>query len=147
MPKLTSHSKTGLFLMEMILSLLILSLAGAACIQVFASAYKSRVKARELNHIQELTTTVGEILEGSDGEPRTILSLLPDGTEENGVLKYYYNSSWQACLPAESCYQMHLVLSASTGEKGGILSFYDSAENELYKLSIRFPQIGEGAAA
>lgn len=147
MQKLTSHSKTGLFLTEMILSLLILSLAGAACIQVFASAYQSRLKARELNHIQELTTTVGEILEGSGGDTRTILRLLPDGTEENNVLKYYYDSSWQACAPAEACYQMHLTLSVGSGEKAGNLSFYDAAENELYQLSVRFPQTDGGAAA
>ena len=125
MRKLTSHSKTGLFLMEMILSLLILSLAGAACVQVFASAYKSRLKAREFNHIRELTENVGEIIEGCDGEARTILDLLPDGIEENGMLTYYYDNTWQPSPAAGAAYQMSLTLSHSIYEKGGILSFYD----------------------
>lgn len=140
MRKLTSHSKTGLFLMEMILSLLILSLASAACIQIFGAAYKNRAKARELNHIQELTLTVGEILEGCDGKAGTILALLPEGTTENGILKYYYDTNWQSCTAADAVYQMHLSPTDNALKKGGNLSFYDAAGNELYNLSLRFPK-------
>lgn len=54
MRKLYNHSKSTLFLMEMILSILILSLTCTACVQIFAAARNNREKARQYNHIQEL---------------------------------------------------------------------------------------------
>ena len=70
MKKITTHSKSSLFLMEMILSILILALTCTACIRIFAAAKTQRKEARELNHIQELVTSAGETLEGwTDSSP------------------------------------------------------------------------------
>jgi len=63
MKKITTHSKSSLFLMEMILSILILALTCTACIRIFAAAKTQRKEARELNHIQELVTSAGETLQ------------------------------------------------------------------------------------
>lgn len=68
MQKSTAHSKSSLFLMEMILSILILALTCTACVRIFAAAKTQRQEARELNHIQELATCAGEALEGWNGE-------------------------------------------------------------------------------
>ena len=77
------NSGTSLFLMEMILALLFLSLSSAACIQIFAAARKNRLQAEQWNQIQALTTSVGEILEGTDGTDEQFLSLLPGGIKKN----------------------------------------------------------------
>ena len=78
MKKSQHNSSTSLFLMEMILELLFLSLCSAACIQIFAAARKNRIQAEQWNQIQALTTSVGEALEGSNGSPKQLLALLPD---------------------------------------------------------------------
>ena len=59
MKKISAHSKTSLFLMEMIFVLLFLALSSAACIRIFAAAKKNHVQAR-LNgsQIQTLTASV-----------------------------------------------------------------------------------------
>lgn len=77
MRKLYNHSKSTLFLMEMILSILILSLTCTACVQIFAAARNNREKARQYNHIQELTVCAEEVLEGWDGRNETFTDLLP----------------------------------------------------------------------
>ena len=82
MQKLNKRSGSSLFLMEMILALLFLSLSSAACIQIFAAARKSRLQAEQWNQIQALTTSVGEVLEGTDGTDEQILSLLPGGIKK-----------------------------------------------------------------
>ena len=79
MKKSRHNSGTSLFLMEMILALLFLSLSSAACIQIFAAARKSRLQAEQWNQIQALTTSVGEVLEGTDGTDEQILSLRSGG--------------------------------------------------------------------
>lgn len=63
MKKISAHSKTSLFLMEMIFVLLFLALSSAACIRIFAAAKNNHIQAQEWRHIQTLTTSVGEMTE------------------------------------------------------------------------------------
>ena len=72
MKKISAHSKTSLFLMEMIFVLLFLALSSAACIRIFAAAKNNHIQAQEWRHIQTLTTSVGEILEDSDGTAKAL---------------------------------------------------------------------------
>mgnify|MGYP000523774976 CR=1 FL=1 len=88
--------------MEMILALLFLSLSSAACIQIFAAARKNRLQAEQWNQIQALTTSVGEILEGTDGTDEQFLSLLPGGIKKNTNLIWYYDRNWQSCSSGEA---------------------------------------------
>lgn len=48
MKKISAHSKTSLFLMEMIFVLLFLALSSAACIRIFAAAKKNHIQAQEM---------------------------------------------------------------------------------------------------
>lgn len=139
MKKITTHSKSGLFLMEMILSLLILSLTAAACIQLFAAARSCYRQAREWNHIQELTTTAGEILEGSNGSQEAFLELLPGGTVTDESLLYAYDSRWQACSPQEASYRFSVTLTVTDKEKQASVTFLDFQGVPLYEQLIRFP--------
>ena len=133
------NSGTSLFLMEMILALLFLSLSSAACIQIFAAARKSRLQAEQWNQIQALTTSVGEVLEGTDGTDEQILSLLPGGIKKDTSLIWYYNRNWQSCSSGEAACEMILETDISS-EKSGELSFRQlSNGNELYRITLRFP--------
>lgn len=148
MKHLSSHSKTSLFLMEMILSLLFLSLAACVCVQIFVSAKSAREQAREWNHIQELTVSVGEFLEGSKGTPEEFLSLYPMGQQQENHLSYYFDSSWNLLSHKElssdavehSSYQycMKLTFLSEKREKKVLLHFYKK-EQELYQQEISFP--------
>ncbi|QCU02413.1 hypothetical protein EYS05_09170 [Blautia sp. SC05B48] len=139
MKKSRHNSGTSLFLMEMILALLFLSLSSAACIQIFAAARKSRLQAEQWNQIQALTTSVGEVLEGTDGTDEQILSLLPGGIKKDTSLIWYYNRNWQSCSSGEAACEMILETDISS-EKSGELSFQQlSNGNELYRITLRFP--------
>lgn len=144
MKKITTHSRSGLFLTEMILSLLILSLTAAACVQVFSAARTCHREAREWNHIQELTTSAGEILEGSDGSREAFLSLLPGGTISDGHLLYSYDSRWQACSSQDAVYRFFVTLTVSGQEKQAALEFLNCRGETLYQQTIRFPVLLSG---
>ena len=139
MKKSRHNSGTSLFLMEMILALLFLSLSSAACIQIFAAARKNRLQAEQWNQIQALTTSVGEVLEGTDGTDEQILSLLPGGIKKDTSLIWYYNRNWQSCSSGEAACEMILETDISS-EKSGELSFQQlSNGNELYRITLRCP--------
>lgn len=139
------NSGTSLFLMEMILALLFLSLSSAACIQIFAAARKNRLQAEQWNQIQALTTSVGEILEGTDGTDEQFLSLLPGGIKKNTNLIWYYDRNWQSCSSGEAACEMILETDISSSEKSGELSFRQLSNcNELYRITLRFPVDDKG---
>lgn len=143
MQKLQTHSKSSLFLMEMILAVLILVLAGTACVQVFAAARMQRQKARELNHIQELTTSIGEVLEGWDGNLSSFVKILPPASgssETSWKLEYFYDNNWNTCEKASCTYTMTVQLEVSDAEKKADLCFSNANGDSLYQLSIAFPK-------
>lgn len=142
------NSGTSLFLMEMILALLFLSLSSAACIQIFAAARKNRIQAEQWNQIQALTTSVGEVLEGTDGTDEQILSLIPDGTRKGADMIWYYDHTWQICSPKEASFKMILETDISSSERSGRLSFRQlSDDSELYRITLRFPADNNGKEA
>lgn len=140
MKKLQHNSGNSLFLMEMILALLFLSLSCAACIQVFAAARSNRIQTRQLNQIQALTISVGEALEGTDGSKKQLLSLLPNGISQSADLVWYYDDTWQSCTGDEAAYEMIFTPDTSSREKSGTLVFYRiTGHKELYRISLSFP--------
>ena len=144
MKKLQHNSGNSLFLMEMILALLFLSLSCAACIQVFAAARSNRLRAQQLNQIQALTTSMGEALEGTDGSNGQILSLLPNGSRKSADLVWYYDATWQNCEDSESAYEMVFIPATSSQEKSGSLTFYRTTDHkELYQINLSFPAYSE----
>lgn len=178
MQKLTSHSRSSLFLMEMILSILILALTCTACVRIFAAAKTQRQKARELNHIQELATCAGEALEGWDGELSSFSQIFETAANvsdseisdsgssissatdasvgktknasknsrisspvESYLLNYYYDREWNSCDKTSAEYNMSIQLIVADYTKTADLNFYNSANENLYHLSISFPLI------
>lgn len=178
MQKLTSHSRSSLFLMEMILSILILALTCTACVRIFAAAKTQRQKARELNHIQELATCAGEVLEGWDGELSSFSQIFETAANvsdseisdsgssissaidasvgktnnasknsrisspvESYLLNYYYDREWNSCDKTSAEYNMNIQLIVADYTKTADLNFYNSANENLYHLSISFPLI------
>ena len=141
MKKYTTHSKTGLFLMEMILVLLFLSLSCAACIRILAAARENRIRTEEWIHIQALTTSAGEIMEGTDGSDQSFLSAFPGGTSRDQVLTWYYDSGWEPCTEKEAARKMELTLASTALEKKGTLSFSRmyGTDRDIYSVDLAFP--------
>lgn len=143
MKKITTHSKSGLFLMEMIFVLLFLGLTCGVCVRLFAASYMARVHAREDSHIQELITSAGEILEGTDGTVQNFLALMPDGVADHDSICYYFDKHWQNTSEESAVYKMRLVCSASDKVKEVHITFEKlqnaNEETSLYTQTIRFP--------
>ena len=144
MKNITTHSKSGLFLMEMIVVLLFLGLTCAICVRLFAASYTARQKAREADHIQELVTNTGEILEGTDGTAESFLALMPDGNHtQDGSICYYYDKKWQTASKKNSIYKMAIAFSRSDFCKNVRIRISrlsgQGTEEILYTQTIRFP--------
>lgn len=72
------HSRTSIFLMEIIISVLLFSLSTAVCAKLFVNTHLRSERTRELNHAVTETQTIIETIRGtaddSFDEAATILS-------------------------------------------------------------------------
>lgn len=142
MKKFVPASKSSLFLMELISSVLILSLCTTVCIRIFAASWEARKQAREWNHIQECITNAAEILEATSGTEEEFLSFLPDGRIDNSSVLYYYDSAWNPVEAENAVYEMRIVPKITDIGKEIQITFsgYLSQEDTvLYETSIRYP--------
>lgn len=126
--------------MELILSILILALACTACVRIFAAARIQRMKAREFNHIQELTVSAGEALEGWNGVISSYIRTFAEPADiTDNLLLYYYDSDWNTCKETSAQYTMTIQLNASETEKSADINFCNAKQECLYQLSVTFP--------
>lgn len=66
--KTSSSSRSGLFLMELIISILFFSLVGAVCVKLFVNSHITSQNSVELNHALEWSQNVAEVFYGCNGD-------------------------------------------------------------------------------
>ena len=143
MQNITTHSKSGLFLMEMIFVLLFLGLTCGVCVRLFAASYTAREKASQESHIQELITNASEILEGTDGSVNSFLALMPDGVADQDSICYYFDKQWKNTSEENAVFKMTIISAVSDVGKEITIRFFkisgDSDSTILYTQTVRFP--------
>lgn len=132
------NNRTNLFFMEILSSILILSLCMTICIRLFSASWQNRKQAREWNHIQELIINVSELFKTCSDSASVFSEYLPNGMIDNDSMVYYYNSDWTISDSSDSFYQMCLIPSFDETEKKLEIAFYQN-DTELYKTEIRYP--------
>lgn len=70
-----SSSRSGLFLMELIISIMFFSLAGAVCVRLFVSSHIISKNSVELNHSLEWCQNIAEAFYGCNGRAKEITGL------------------------------------------------------------------------
>ena len=76
--KTSSSSRSGLFLMELIISILFFSLAGAVCVKLFVSSHITSQNSVELNHALEWSQNVAEVFYGCNGDVKQMTNLFQE---------------------------------------------------------------------
>lgn len=139
------HSKSSLFLMELIIAILFFSLSGTVCIQMFAKSHLLSLETVNQNHAVTWAQNLAEAYLGTQGDMEKILLLFPNGSlEENRtVLRLYWDSDWQQLEPsraADASYIGHLEDLGYNGSAGLISADISidqiSGSEELYSLHI-----------
>ncbi|WP_051204596.1 hypothetical protein [Butyrivibrio sp. VCD2006] len=100
----TRHSKTSLFLMELIISIMFFSISGAICIQLFVNAHSLSEESIELNNSVLWTQNISEVFHGCKGNLHDIANFFADNSvvlvsyEDNpeiGTMVMYFDENWK----------------------------------------------------
>ncbi|MCR5001676.1 MAG: hypothetical protein K6A71_07775 [Lachnospiraceae bacterium] len=105
------RSRSSLFLMEMIVTILFFSLAAAICVRCFVSAHMMGKETYELNHAIAIATGYAEVMRGTDGDINSIQAVYPDSVKvDDSYLMIFYDSSFNPCDPETAVYAGDVTL-------------------------------------
>lgn len=96
----SSHSKTSLFLMEIIIAILFFSLASAVCLRLFAAAHIMSEKDRNINNAILWSQNLSECFYGNNGHLLKIKNLYPtaylaeEENESDGTIILFFDKDW-----------------------------------------------------
>lgn len=124
------HSKSSLFLMELIVSILFFSLASAICIQLFVRSHSISSETINLNNAITQAQNLAEYWYASEGDLHAMQNIMPNSrlSDSGNALTLCFDQDWQ-------------LLSADTdGEKTGyyasLTSLADTADAHLLTAEI-----------
>ncbi len=107
----TSKSRSSLFLMEMIVTILFFSLAAAVCVKCFVSAHMMGKETYELNHAIAIATGYAEVMRGTDGDIDSITEVFKDSVRgDDSYIMVFYNDRFEACDPDDAVYAGDITL-------------------------------------
>ena len=110
-----NSSRSGLFLMELIVSILFFSLAGAICVKLFVGSHLLSQKSVELNHSLEWCQNTAEIFYGCQGDETVMNEILQgdlSSDEEESTITVYLDHDFHRQMPAPMFYMRPLQKTA-----------------------------------
>lgn len=134
------HSKSALFLMELIIALLFFALASTVCIRLFTKAHLLSKQTVNENHAIIHAQNLAESFLATEGDLSEMKLLFPHAAEspENTIL-LLFDENWDECDTANVYYSATLI---SYPQKDGLISAditiapYASSADSIYSLTI-----------
>ena len=99
------HSKSSLFLMEIILNILFFSILATFCVQIFFKGYQLSKSTEKLHQAVTACTSIAEICQSTDSPEETLSSIYPESTSLNETILIYYNKDFLACGKQNAVYR------------------------------------------
>ena len=128
------HSKSGLFLIELMICILFFSCTAGICIRFFAKSHELSQKARNLYQAQQEASSMAEILEG--------------GTDSLYHRYVYYDKDWNQCDKEEKMYWLEVTQAQNQAQEDDLkkvkIAVYSgenskgesSKKEEIYHLNL-----------
>ncbi|MEG2173913.1 MAG: hypothetical protein RR135_00320 [Oscillospiraceae bacterium] len=139
----TSSSRSGLFLIELIIIIGFFAMASAVCIQIFARARLVAVNSGELVHASLAAQSAAEAFRATDGQVERSAALLAPASCCGGVLTQAFSNVWEAVDPAaplQAPYQLTLTCVEQDGVTTADITVTrrtDVLAQTIYSLTVK----------
>lgn len=126
------HSKSSLFLMELIIALLFFSLASTVCIRLFVKAHALSARTVDQNYAVNYAQNMAEAFTGCNGDLQTLQTVLSGSLlAEDGKSLSLEQNGYRADLTCDLLPQSGSTLSADIR-----VSRADNVNSPLYTLHV-----------
>jgi len=106
-----TKSKSSLFLMEFIITLMLFSVCGAVCMKLFAATDSLSYKTTELNHAVACAQGFVEVMRGTDGSMESIMEYYPTAVQgSEGFFEVFYDADFNECDYSQAVYVSDVTL-------------------------------------
>lgn len=136
------HSRSSLFLMEMIVAILFFSLASAVCIQLFAKSHTLSKQTVSQNQAIIQAQNLAESYLALEGDFEQIAALFDaaDADASTYCLKLYFDNEWAPATTSAALYQAEMLCRPDDGT--GLITAditvteLGSSAKEIYSLHV-----------
>ena len=91
------HSKTSLFLMEIMIDILFFCILVTICLQLFFKAHNLSESTTILHRAVTACTSIAEIYQSDSNGKQLILHIYPDARELDQNITIYYDEGFSSC--------------------------------------------------
>ena len=150
------HSRSGLFLMEIIINILFFSILITFCLQIFAKAHRLSDDTQKLHQAVTICSSIAQICQsagsdstGSEDAGKLLLSQYPDAVNNSTCIEIFFDDSFQPCGYSDSSYKAAVVLQDNMTDLSNIAFTKTSSADNIYTLSFctYIPDYWNGGAA
>lgn len=124
-------SKSGLFLMELILVILLFAISAAICLQMFTYASLTAQNAENLSYATLAARSAAECVQATGGDLDQVAEYL-SGTANGSGLQVGYDDQWQP-VDDNPTYQLELT---QQGTRAEIAVFALEDGQSIYSLTV-----------
>ena len=105
-------SKTSLFLMELIITILLFAACGAVCVRLFVTSYVMTQDTVELNEAVSIAQGFAEVMRGTDGDIESVLEHYPSAVRGgDGFFEVFYDEDFNVCEFSNASYVSDVTMS------------------------------------
>lgn len=111
-----NHSRTSIFLMEIILDLLLFSILMIAGLQFFIRTHTLAEKTSRLHQAVAGCKSVASVFENGNGSKYDILNLYHYGVSLDDKILLFLDSDFQECEKPDACYYITVTINETKTE-------------------------------
>ena len=138
-----SHSRSSLFLIELIIAIAFFALGSAVCVQAFAKARTVTAQARDLSFASSTVSSAVSVVRYTDGTLEAVQDYFPGAFADGEDIAVCYDGDFAPCEQDSAAYTLTIhTEDIALGRSAGVRM--DGADGEtLYELQVRWPEDGE----
>lgn len=100
------HSKSSLFLMEIILNILFFSILVTFCLQIFFKAYRISEDTSVLHRAVTICSSIAEICQSTEDTDEVLLTIYPDAVSQDQNTIIYFDDNFSQCSEEKAVYRL-----------------------------------------
>lgn len=129
------HSKTSLFLLELMLNILFFAVLVTICLQLFFKAHNLSTDTTALHRAVTACTSIAEVYQSNPDGEEMLLNIYPEAIVLNDTIVIYFDYIFTPCSEFESTYRA--VLSEDADSRSLQILFFNQEYSEIiYELEV-----------
>lgn len=132
------HSKSGLFLMELLINILFFSILITFCMQIFAKAHRLSNDTQKLHQAVTICSSIAQICQSTDSSTaeELLLSQYPDAAKGHNCTIIFFDNNFIPCSRDNSLYTASVSLNDEISEQSQVIFTESNSADSIYTLSF-----------